>query len=30
VAAAVVFIVGSPARVNISELWIRATADVAY
>jgi NADP-dependent 3-hydroxy acid dehydrogenase YdfG len=30
VACAVVFIVGSPARVNISELWIRATADVAY
>jgi NADP-dependent 3-hydroxy acid dehydrogenase YdfG len=30
IAAAVVFIVGSPARVNISELWIRATADVAY
>jgi len=30
VAAAIVFIVGSPARVNISELWIRATADVAY
>ena len=30
VAAAVVYIVGSPARVNISELWIRATADVAY
>jgi hypothetical protein len=25
-----VFIVGSPARVNISELWIRATADAAY
>jgi NADP-dependent 3-hydroxy acid dehydrogenase YdfG len=30
VAAAVMFIVGSPARVNISELWIRATADAAY
>jgi len=30
VAAAVLFIVGSPARVNVSELWIRATADVAY
>jgi NADP-dependent 3-hydroxy acid dehydrogenase YdfG len=30
VAAAVVFIVGAPARVNVSELWIRATADVAY
>jgi NADP-dependent 3-hydroxy acid dehydrogenase YdfG len=30
VAAAVVFIVGAPPRVNISELWIRATADVAY
>lgn len=30
VAAAVLFIVGSPARVNISELWIRATADTAY
>lgn len=30
VAAAVVFIVGSPPRVNVSELWIRATADVAY
>jgi NADP-dependent 3-hydroxy acid dehydrogenase YdfG len=30
VAGAVMFIVGSPARVNISELWIRATADVAY
>jgi NADP-dependent 3-hydroxy acid dehydrogenase YdfG len=30
VAAAVVFIVASPPRVNISELWIRATADAAY
>ncbi len=30
VAAAVLFIVGSPARVNVSELWIRATADTAY
>ena len=30
VAAAVVFIVGLPAHVNISELWIRATVDVAY
>jgi NADP-dependent 3-hydroxy acid dehydrogenase YdfG len=30
VAATVVFIACMPARVNISELWIRATADVAY
>jgi NADP-dependent 3-hydroxy acid dehydrogenase YdfG len=30
VAASVVFIVSSPPRVNISELWIRATADTAY
>jgi NADP-dependent 3-hydroxy acid dehydrogenase YdfG len=30
VAAAVLFVVSSPARVNISELWIRATADAAY
>jgi NADP-dependent 3-hydroxy acid dehydrogenase YdfG len=30
VAASVAFIVGAPRRVNISELWIRATGDVAY
>lgn len=30
VARAIVFIASSPAHVNISELWIRATADVAY
>jgi NADP-dependent 3-hydroxy acid dehydrogenase YdfG len=30
VAATVVFIASLPPRVNISEVWIRATADVAY
>jgi NADP-dependent 3-hydroxy acid dehydrogenase YdfG len=30
VAATVVFITCLPARVNISEVWIRATTDVAY
>jgi NADP-dependent 3-hydroxy acid dehydrogenase YdfG len=30
VAATVVFIASAPPRVNISEVWIRATADAAY
>jgi len=30
VAATIVFMAGLPPRVNISEVWIRATADVAY
>lgn len=30
VAAAVMFIVSLPQRVTVSELWMRATADVAY
>jgi len=30
VAGMVVFIVTQPARVNVSEMWIRATADVSY
>ena len=30
IAAAIVFMAGLPPRANISELWIRATTDVAY
>jgi NADP-dependent 3-hydroxy acid dehydrogenase YdfG len=30
IAATVVFMAGLPPRVNISEVWIRATTDVAY
>jgi NADP-dependent 3-hydroxy acid dehydrogenase YdfG len=30
VAETIVFIVCAPQRVNISEVWIRATADIAY
>jgi NADP-dependent 3-hydroxy acid dehydrogenase YdfG len=30
IAATIVFMAGLPPRVNISELWVRATTDVAY